>query len=77
MAEEESIVDRIDQLVAEQDRLRDGDPSQDDLARIDAIETQLNQCWDLLRQRRARQDAGKDPDDAEVRDPETVDTYLN
>ena len=67
MAEDEAIVEQIDQLVAEQARLRDGDPSEDDVARINAIDTELNQCWDLLRQRRAREVAGADPDDAEIR----------
>lgn len=77
MANQESIVDRISGLVDEQERLREGDPDDAALRRIDAIETELNQCWDFLRQRRAKADAGEDPDDAEVRAPETVDRYLN
>lgn len=77
MADQESIVDHITALVDEQERLRENDPGEPELRRIDAIETELNQCWDLLRQRRAKADAGQDPDEAQVRDPETVDTYLN
>lgn len=77
MDPEESIVDRIGRLVDEQDRLREGDPSPDERARIDKIDTQLNQCWDLLRQRRARAETGDDPGAAQVRDSTTVDNYLN
>jgi hypothetical protein len=36
----------------------------------------LDQCWDLLHQRRARRAAGQDPDDASVRDPRTVEGYI-
>jgi hypothetical protein len=39
------------------------------------IEVQLDQCWDLLRQRRARRDAGQDPDAAEVRPEGVVEHY--
>jgi hypothetical protein len=35
----------------------------------------LDQCWDLLRQRRARREMGQDPDDARVRPPEVVERY--
>jgi len=45
-------------------------------ARLRDLEVQLDQCWDLLRQRRARRDAGLDPDDANVRPPNTVEGYL-
>jgi len=44
--------------------------------RLRDLEVQLDQCWDLLRQRRARRDAGLDPDDANVRPPNTVEGYL-
>ena len=77
MEEDASIVERIDELAEEQRRLRGNEPTEQDQARLDEIETELNQCWDLLRQRRAREDAGLEPDDAEVRPPETVDTYVN
>ena len=43
-----------------------------DLARI---EVELDQCWDLLRQRRARREFGQDPDEAAVRDAGTVENY--
>ena len=45
-------------------------------ARLHEVEVQLDQCWDLLRQRRARRDAGQDPDTAHVRPEGTVEGYL-
>ena len=52
MATDEGIVDRIDRLIDEEQRLREhGDSADHD--RIEAIEVELDQCWDLLRQRRA------------------------
>ena len=41
-----------------------------------ASRIELDRCWDLLRQRRARRNAGGDPDDAQVRDAESVERYL-
>jgi hypothetical protein len=43
--------------------------------RLREIEVALDQCWDLLRQRRARRDMGENPDDATVRPPEVVERY--
>ena len=43
--------------------------------RLRALEVALDQCWDLLRQRRARRSAGQDPDDAAVRPEGTVEGY--
>ena len=73
------IVRRIDDLVNEEHRLErdhaaDG-LSDTDRERLQAVEVQLDQCWDLLRQRRARRSAGQDPGGAEVRDPEVVEHY--
>ena len=45
-------------------------------ARLHEVEVALDQCWDLLRQRRARRDAGQDPDSAAVRPENTVEGYL-
>lgn len=47
-----------------------------DQERLDRIERQLDQCWDLLRQRRARRNAGLDPDDAQPRPIDEVEDYL-
>ena len=43
--------------------------------RLERIEVELDQCWDLLRQRRARRNAGEDPDAAVARDADTVEHY--
>ncbi len=50
--------------------------SDEQLARLRAVEVQLDQCYDLLRQRRARRAAGLDPNDAAVRDEGVVENYL-
>jgi hypothetical protein len=73
------LVTRIDQLVAEEHQL-EREHSQDGLSeeereRLRGIEVQLDQCWDLLRQRRARRNAGQDPTEAQVREPEVVEHY--
>lgn len=74
------ITERIDELVAEEHRLeqtnQSGEPlSAEDRSRLERVEVSLDQCWDLLRQRRARRDAGMNPDDAEVRAASTVEHY--
>jgi hypothetical protein len=81
---DESIAARIEGLVAEEHQLRareqadSPDPAalDDDKERLRTVEVELDRCWDLLRQRRAFRDAGADPDDAQVRDAETVERYL-
>jgi uncharacterized protein DUF2630 len=83
MASDESILDRIEHLVAEEHRLqhREADDAVDDAAlaedrqRLDQVSVELDRCWDLLRQRRARRDAGQDPDGAQARDAATVENY--
>jgi hypothetical protein len=49
--------------------------SEEELARFKAVEVALDQCWDLLRQRRARRDAGEDPADASARPERMVEGY--
>jgi hypothetical protein len=81
---DESIAEQIDRLVAEEHELRDreqADAADDDALaadrdRLSAVEIELDRCWDLLRQRRALRSAGADPDGAAVRDPSTVEGYL-
>ena len=68
--EEHSLLSR------EEDDASSSDALSDDKQRLDQISVELDRCWDLLRQRRARRDAGQDPDDAEVRDASTVEKYL-
>ena len=81
---DESIASRIERLVAEEHQLRgraqadssDEAALEDDRERLQTVELELDRCWDFLRQRRALRDAGGDPDDAEARDTETVERYL-
>ncbi len=77
MTTDESIVSRIERLLEEEQQLRDAGPDTagTDQGRIDAIEVELDRCWDLLRQRRAAREADADPDEARLRDAETVETY--
>jgi hypothetical protein len=74
-----SIRARIEALVDEEqtirDRESDGTASDDDRRRLDELTVELDQLWDLLRQRRALREAGKNPDDAGMRPPDTVETY--
>ena len=69
----------IEQLVAEEHELWQresaGNTSEADRQRLDQVKVSLDQCWDLLRQRRALRDAGRNPDDADVRRPEVVERY--
>ena len=73
---DKSILDHISELVAEEHRLRDGaaKPGQN-APRLKDVAEQLDQCWDLLRQRRALREFGADPADAQVRDAGTVEGY--
>ena len=81
---DESIAARIERLVTEEHELRtreqtdssDPDALEGDKERLRTVEVELDQCWDLLRQRRARRDAGQDPDTAAVRPEGTVEGYL-
>lgn len=74
------VVRRINELADEEHALegsRAGEGlSEEAHARLAAVEVALDQCWDLLRQRRARRKAGQDPDEAEVRSESTVEHYL-
>jgi hypothetical protein len=70
---------RIEELVAEEHELWDrearGAASDADRQRLGSLEVALDQCWDLLRQRRALCDAGRDDAAAAVRPPEVVERY--
>jgi hypothetical protein len=72
---ERSILERVHALVEEERELRAGSPAAAG-ERLAKIEEELDQCWDLLRQRRARQEFGDDPDAAQPRDAETVKRYV-
>jgi hypothetical protein len=81
---DQSIGERIEQLVTEEHQLRSREEhdSDDDAAleadreRLREVEIELDRCWDLLRQRRALRETGGDPDDASLRDEGTVEGYL-
>jgi hypothetical protein len=76
---DEDIFARINRLVDDEHRLeRDGHGralTDEERSQLQQLEVSLDQCWDLLRQRRARRHAGADPADAEVRPPGTVEGY--
>jgi hypothetical protein len=78
--DDRQVMDRIGALVEEEHTLErqatGGGLDKDQQARLQEVEVQLDQCWDLLRQRRARRNAGQDPDSAEVRPGGTVEGYL-
>lgn len=74
----EEIQERIQQLVAQEQSLREsGTPADHEshAGELRAIQEQLDQCWDLLRQRRAKLDAGQDPDEARPRPVSEVEGY--
>jgi hypothetical protein len=69
----------IEQLVAEEHALWQreaaGDATEGDRQRLQDVKVSLDQCWDLLRQRRALREAGRDPGAADVRRSEVVERY--
>jgi hypothetical protein len=72
------VIQRIGALVDEEHQLESqaaGPPDATTAERLRAIEVALDQCWDLLRQRRARREMGQDPDAAAVRPPDVVERY--
>jgi Protein of unknown function (DUF2630) len=80
---DENITAHIERLVTEEKELQgreqkdrdDDDSLEADRERLRAVEVELDQCWDLLRQRRAREEFGQDPDDAKARRADTVENY--
>ena len=74
------IMSRIDELIAEEHELRSRSVgvglSGGDKDRLTVVEQQLDQCWDLLRQRQALREFGKDPGDAHARPIPEVEQYL-
>jgi hypothetical protein len=76
--DDNTILEHIHDLVAEEKELRSQHSALDGDARrrLELLERQLDQCWDLLRQRRAREEAGEDPDQAHERSVDEVESYL-
>jgi len=77
--DDQDIISRISALAAEEQRLEEAHVgeglSADERDRLRSIEVTLDQLWDSLRQRRAKRDAGRDPDDARIRSEDTVEGY--
>jgi Rad3-related DNA helicase len=75
----DDVLENIEQLSHEEHELREREGHQqlsdEERSRLRWLEERLDQCWDLLRQRRARSRAGLDPDEASVREVETVEHY--
>jgi hypothetical protein len=78
--DDKQIVDRINELAAEEQRLEEGHVgeglSDEERERLHDVEVTLDKLWDTLRQRRAKRNAGQDPDQAHERSAETVEGYL-
>ena len=81
MATDQDILTQVNKLVAEEQELRSKlqhheiDESEEH-QRLRAVEVQLDQCWDLLRQRRALRETGRDPREAQLRPADEVEGYL-
>ncbi|MGH3369633.1 MAG: DUF2630 family protein [Nocardioidaceae bacterium] len=77
--DDHEIVKRISDLADEEHQLERSHTgeglSAEKIERMQEVEVALDQCWDLLRQRRARRSAGQDPDEAMVRAESTVEGY--
>ncbi|WP_346621329.1 DUF2630 family protein [Blastococcus montanus] len=75
--DEDDILKRIHALVDEEHSLRDSSEHTDETrARMSKVEADLDQCWDLLRQRRAKRQYDENPDEAEPRPEQQVQNYL-
>ena len=73
---DQSVLSHIERLTQEEERLyAHGSPTDEDSARLKALNVELDRCWDLLRQRRALREFGRDPDEAEPRPPGIVENY--
>ncbi len=77
--DDDQIHGHIEQLVSEEHQLwsreSSGQATDDDRRRLDQVKVSLDQCWDLLRQRRALREEGGNPEDAHVRSEDVVERY--
>ncbi len=77
--DDRQVIGRINELAEEEHELWQregrGELTDAERERLRELGVSLDQCWDLLHQRRARRSAGLDPDDASVRDSRTVEGY--
>ena len=78
--DDQQVIDRINEIAHEEHALWEkegrGEITVAEQQRLRELSVSLDQCYDLLHQRRARRTAGQNPDDAEVRDPGTVEGYV-
>jgi hypothetical protein len=78
--DDEQLIQRINEIAHEEHTLWEkegrGELDERERDRLQQLGVTLDQCWDLLHQRRARRAAGQDPDEATVRDARTVEGYL-
>jgi hypothetical protein len=75
-ATDRSVLEHIQQLVAEEQQLYEHQtPTDAQRDRLRKINVELDQYWDLLRQRRALREFGRDPDEAHIRPPGVVEKY--
>ena len=73
---DKSVLNHIERLVTEEKELyAESDMSDAQRTRLTTIHVELDQCWDLLRQRRALREFGRDPEEAEVRPAKVVENY--
>jgi hypothetical protein len=74
---EHDVLVRVQTLVTEEHRLLEQiERSDAEHHRLARVQVELDQCWDLLRQRRALRETGGDPDLAQVRPPDVVEKYV-
>ena len=74
--DDQDVLAQIKQLIDEEHTLRNGSAHDDaDRERIAELEVRLDQCWDLLRRREAREEFGQDPNEETVRPGEVVERY--
>ncbi len=79
--DDKTVLSRINGLVDEEHKLRQqltrGEISgEEERARLQALEQDLDQCWDLLRRRRAARETGNDPDAVQAHSTSEVENYL-
>lgn len=80
MEQDQQILTRITEMVEDERKLRESLASGEidsatEHQRLGVLERELDQCWDLLRQRRAKAEFGENPDDAQVRPSSQVEGY--
>jgi len=76
MANDGKVLGHIERLVTEEHKLfSEQSLSDEQQKRLTTIQVELDQCWDLLRQRRAARETGRDPGEAQVRPADVVEKY--